>query len=169
MDKERAHPPLPHARYERFEGVRDLDAMFDELVPQTQRVIRIFDRSLSARFNTLVRCGLLEDFLRADTLNRMLIVVHDTEAVTRTIPRLVSLLQRFGDMAHLRQTPSWARHVYDPFVIFDASHYLHRFHYDQIRFARGLNEVAGARQLLDRHDELWEASTPVNAGGVTGL
>ena len=45
-------PALPHAQYERFESVRELEDMFDELIPQTQSVIRIFDRSLSARYNT---------------------------------------------------------------------------------------------------------------------
>ena len=61
------------------------------------------------------------------------------------------------------------RHVYDPFVIFDASHYLHRFHHERMRFARGLNEFAGAQQLLDRYTELWEVSTPSAATTVLGL
>ena len=38
---------LPHAEYERFESMREYEVMFDKLVPTTQRVIRIFDRSLS--------------------------------------------------------------------------------------------------------------------------
>ena len=60
----------------------------------------------------------------------------------------------------MRQTPRWARHLYDPFVIFDASHYLHRFHYEHMRYARGLNELEGTQQLLDRFSELWEVSKP---------
>jgi hypothetical protein len=169
MSDEPAQHALPHARYERYESTRELEAMFDELVPQTQRFIRIFDRSLSARFNTIVRCGLLESFLRADELNRLFIIVHESDSIVRVAPRLLNLLQRFANVAQVRQTPRWARHVYDPFVIFDASHYLHRFHYDQMRFARGQNELAGAQQLLDRYSELWEASTPVAANSVAGL
>ena len=60
-------PPsgLPHAQYERFESGRSYDDMFDELIGSTQRVIRVFDRSLSARYNTAARCDLLRAFLRA--------------------------------------------------------------------------------------------------------
>ena len=69
----------------------------------------------------------------------------------------------------MRQTPKSAKHLYDPFVIFDASRYLHRFHYDHMRYARGLNELEGTQQLLDRFAELWEVSTPAVSTGVVGL
>jgi len=162
-------PALPHAQYERFESVRELEDMFDELIPRTQRVIRVFDKSLSARYNTPRRCELLREFLRADPLNRLFIVVHEVESLARTVPRFVTLLQHFGHVAKVRQSPRGARHIYDPFSIFDASHYLHRFHHERMRFARGLNELTGAQQLLDRYSELWEVSTPAAATSVLGL
>src|SRR5688572_29242660 len=139
-------PPsqLPHAVYERFESTREFDAMFEELIPLTQRVIRIFDKSVSERYNSPARCNLLGDFLRAVPLNRLYLVLHEPESLARNCPRFATLLQRFGHIAKVRQTPRWARHLYDPFVIFDASHYLHRFHYQHMRFARGRNEVVGA-------------------------
>lgn len=160
---------LPHAKYERFESVRQMEDMFDALVPQTERVIRVFDRSLSARYNVPARCDLVRAFLRADPLNRLYIVLHDTDAIARTCPRFATLLQHYSHLAQVRQTPRWARHVHDPFAVFDASHYLHRFHYDHMRYARGLNEITGARELLDRHQELWDASTPAATAGVLGL
>ena len=161
--------PLPHAVYERFESTREFDAMFEELIPQTQRVIRIFDKSLSARYNSPAQCGLLSDFLRADPLNRLFVVLHEPDTMARMCPRFVTLLQRYGHIAKVRQTPRGARHLYDPFIIFDASHYLHRFHHQHMRYARGLNEVIGAQQLLDRYAELWEVSTAAGAMGVLGL
>ena len=161
--------PLPHAVYERFESAREFDAMFEELIPLTQRVIRIFDKSLSPRYNSPARCDLLRDFVRADPLNRLYVVVHEPESLMRNCPRFVTLLQRFGHVAKVRQTPRWARHIYDPFIIFDASHYLHRFHHQQMRFARGRNEVIGSQQLLDRFEELWEASTAAATTSVLGL
>src|SRR5688572_6449025 len=109
-------PALPHARYERLESVRELEDMFDELIPRTQRVIRIFDKSLSARYNTLGRCELLRDFLRADPLNRLFIVVHDLESMPRLVPRFVTLLQHYSHVAIIRQTPRAVRHIYDPFT-----------------------------------------------------
>ena len=162
-------PPLPHAQYERFESMREYDAMLDELVTKTQRVIRVFDKALSPSYNTQTRCDLLTNFLRADPLNRLFIVVHETETLERNCPRFVTLLQRFAHVAKVRQTPRWARHIYDPFVVFDASHYLHRFHHDHMRFARGTNDVDGAQQLLDRHNEMWEVSKPSPVASVTGL
>ena len=162
-------PALPHAEYERFESFREHDAMFDELVAQTQRVIRIFDRSLSARFNAPARCDAIRSFLRADPLNRLYIVLHEPDALARTCPRFLNLLQHYGHLAQVRQTPRWARHVYDPFAIFDATHYLHRFHYEHMRYARGLNELGGARELLDRFQDLWDASRPAATARVLGL
>jgi hypothetical protein len=162
-------PGLPHANYERFESMRQYEAMFDELIPRTQRVIRIFDRTLGASYNTPARCDLLRDFLRADPLNRLFVVVHDADTLPRVCPRLMALLQRYGHVAKLRQSPRAARHLYDPFVIFDASSYLHRFHHDHMRYARGLDDVDGTQQLLDRFEELWDASKPASAGGVVGL
>ena len=160
---------LPHAQYERFESMREYDAMFDELVPKTERIIRIFDKALAPSYNTPQRCNLLTQFLRADPLNRLFIVVHEVDNLERNCQRLVILLQRFGHVAKVRQTPRWARHIYDPFVIFDASHYLHRFHFDHMRFARGLSDVDAAQQLLERYNELWEVSKPSPVASVTGL
>ena len=164
-------PPaaLPHAQYERFESMREYDEMFDDLVVRTQSVIRIFERSLSPRYNTPARCSLLREFLRANPSNRLYIVLHEAESMARVCPRFVTLLQHFSHVAKVRQTPRWARHVYDPFAIFDASHYLHRFHSDHMRYARGLNELTGAQQLLDRHAEMWDASKAAATTSVLGL
>jgi hypothetical protein len=162
-------PGLPNARYERFDGMREYDAMFDELIPKTQRVIRVFDRALSRDYNSLARCQALAQFLKSDSMNRLELVVHATAGIERVCPRFVTLLQRYGHVAKVRQTPRWARHVYDPFIVFDASHYLHRFHYERMGFARGLNELEGTQQLLERFGELWEASQPAFGASVLGL
>ena len=148
--------------------MREYEAMFDELIPKTERVIRIFDQSLYASYNS-ARCTLLRQFLRADPANRLHIVLHEVTGFERLSPHFVTLLQQFSHVAKVRQTPRSARHLYDPFVIFDASHYLHRFHHAHMRYARGLDEVEGAQQLIDRFGELWEASKPAPAASVTGL
>jgi hypothetical protein len=162
-------PALPHAQYERFESSRQYEEMFDALVPTTQRLIRVFDNALPVTYNTAARCDILREFLRADPLNRLFIVLHDTAHLERTCPRFVALMQRFSHSAKMRQTPKSARHLYDAFVIFDASHYLHRFHHDHMRFARGLNELEGTQKLLERHNELWDASSPYSPASIAGL
>ena len=160
--------PLPHAQYERFESLRQYEEMLDALIPQTQRIIRIFDKSLTRSFNDSARCSLLREFLRGDSSNRLYVVLHEVDRIS-ACPRFVALLQHFSHSAKVRQTPRSARHIYDSFVIFDASHYLHRFHHNHMRYARGLNELVGAQQLLDRYGELWEASQAAAATGVLGL
>jgi hypothetical protein len=160
---------LPHADYQRFDSMRQYEAMFDELIPQTQRIIRIFDRALSASYNANARCDLLRQFLRADPANRLYVVVHETDGLERVCPRFMALLQRYGHLVKLRQTPRSARHLYDPFAVFDGSHYLHRFHYDHMRYARGMNDAEGTQQLVDRFNELWEASKAAATGGPVGL
>jgi hypothetical protein len=160
---------LPHARYRRFEGMREYEAVIDELIPQTQSRIRIFDRSLSRAYNSPERHELLRQFLLANRLNRLLIVLHETDKFDRHHPRMRRLLEQFTDAVSIRETQQPARHVYDPFVIFDASHYVHRFHYDYLRAAQGTHDVVGTQQLLDRFNEIWEASAAAVAPTVSGL
>lgn len=160
---------LPHAQYRRFEGMREYESLVDELIPQTQSRIRVFDRSLSHAYNTAQRQELLRQFLLANRLNRLFIVLHEVDRFDRDQPRMVQLLEQFSEAVSIRITLRPARHLYDPFVIFDASHYLHRFHYDHLRAAQGMNEVVGTQQLLDRFNEIWEASAPAVSSSVSGL
>jgi hypothetical protein len=161
--------PLPHASYRRFESAREYESMFDELLPSAQQTIRVFDHGLASPFNSPERCERLAAFLKAGAPNRLHVVVHAVSGVERSCPRFLALLQRFSHVAKVRQTPRWARHVYDRFVVFDTLHYLHCFHYAHGRFARGTNDIDGARELLDRFEELWQASQPAVSASVLGL
>jgi hypothetical protein len=170
--KERTAEPtgnLPNAEYRRFESMREYEAVIDALIPHTQRVIRIFDRSLSRAYNSSERFEALRQFLRASLANRLMIVLHDTLRLERECPRMIELKRQFSAAVKINETLRPAKHVYDPFVIFDASHYVHRFHYDHLRAAHGSNDVSGAQLLLDRFDEIWEASAPAVSAYVTGL
>jgi hypothetical protein len=162
-------PGLPLAAYRRFEGMREYESLLDGLIPQTQRYIRIFDKRLSRSYNSPERQELVRQFLLGNPLNRLMIVVHEAAPLDLECPRLVHLLQQFGHAIKIRQTQRAASHLYDPFVVFDASHYLHRFHYDHLRAAVGTHDVNGANELLDRFGEIWEASTPAAVAGATGL
>lgn len=160
---------LPNAEYQRFEGMREYEALIDRYIPQTLRVIRVFDRVLSRAYNAEPRCELLRQFLRASRVNRLFIVLHEAADVERHYPRFIELLRHFNHAISVRETLQPAKHVYDPFVVFDASHYVHRFHYDHLRAARGTNDIVGAQQLIDRFAEIWEASTPAVSSDVSGL
>lgn len=160
---------LHDAQYRRFESFREYEVLLDSLIPQTQSVIRVFDRALSATWNAPGRTTLLRQFLRQNPVNRLLVILHDTNAVERTLPRLAELNRDFGHAFKIRRTPRIAHHLYDPFAVFDASHYLHRFHHAHMRAAIGTHDVEGSRQLLDRHQELWEVCTPVVFSSPSGL
>ena len=162
-------PSLPITSYQRFESFREYETLIDTLLPQTETVVRVFDNALPVAWNSTQRDTLLRQFLRNNPLNRLYIVLHETDLIERQLPRLVELQRDFGHAFKLRRTPKMARHLYDPFVIFDASHYLHRFHHAHMRAAIGTHDVDGAQALLDRHQELWEVSTPVSFGTASGL
>ena len=160
---------LPNAEYRRFEGVRQYEELIDGLIPQAQRVIRVFDKTLSRTWDSPQRNEALRRFLLTNRVNRLFIVVHDAEPIERECPRVMDLVRQFSAAVRIHQTLSPAKHVYDPFVVFDASHYVHRFHYHYLRAAHGANDVIGAQQLLDRYAEIWEASAHAVSAGTSGL
>jgi hypothetical protein len=160
---------LPISRYRRFESFREYETLFDAMVPQTEAIIRVFDRVLPQAWNEKPRIELLRQFLLRNRVNKLMIVLHVTDNIERKIPRLVELINYFSHAVKIRQTPRMAHHVYDPFIIFDASHYLRRFHHAHMRAAQGTHDVEGTLQLLDRHAELWEVSTAVSLASVSRL
>jgi hypothetical protein len=160
---------LPNAEYRRFEGMREYEALLDDLIPRTQRIIRVFDKSLSRAWNTPQRHELLRQFLLASRQNRLLIVVHDAGPIEREIPRMRELVRQFGTAVRIHETLVAAKEIYDPFVVFDANHYLHRFHHRFLRASQGVNELVGAQQLLDRYAELWDASMLAVSAEASGL
>lgn len=160
---------LPNAEYRRFEGLGEYEALIDRLIPQTQRAIRVFDRTLSRSWNASHRYEALRQFLLANRANRLFIVVHDAEPIERECPRLLGLVRQFSAAVRIHATLNAAKHVYDPFVVFDSTHYVHRFHYRYLRAAHGANDLIGAQQLLDRYTEIWEASERAISAGTSGL
>ena len=171
-EKAAAAPPtgnLPNAEYRRFESMREYEAVIDAFIPQTQRIIRVFEKTLGREWNSPERHEALRQFLLANRKNRLLVVIHEAEPVPRSCPRMVELVRQFGSAVRIHETLVAAKQVYDPFVVFDAIHYVHRFHYRFLRAAQGTNDVLGAQQLIDRHAELWDASALAISAGTSGL
>ncbi len=162
-------PKLPTAQYRRFESAREYEAIIDASIPRTAGFIRVFDRELGRAWNAGDRHDALRRFLLADRANRLLIVVHEASRIDRDCPRMAGLVQQFSHAVKIHETLRIAKSFYDPFVVFDGNHYVHRFHYDHLRAAQGTDDVAGAQVLLDRFEELWEASAAAVSAGTTGL
>ena len=159
----------PDAQYRRFESNREYEALIDQMIPLTQRIIRVFDKSLSRDYNSAARIELLRRFLLGARTNKLLIVVHESRQLQAEHPRLVDLARQFSHACTIRETLKGAKHVYDPFIVFDGSHYLHRFHHAHMRASQGLHDVTAAQQLIERFDEISECSGPPLAAHVTGL
>lgn len=159
----------PYARYRRFDSFREYEELLDQLIPRTQRIIRVFDKVLSRHYNAVTRIDSLEHFIRADPANRLTIILHDSSTVATQCPRFMDLLRGHYRSITVRQTLQRVRHAHDPFVTFDGNHYLHRFHFDHMRSAIGEDDVVGCQQLVDRFNELAEYASPPMGTNVTGL
>ena len=161
MSEQLQHQPLQSAA--------DYEAALDALLAKAQRTIRIFDHTLERGYNSVKRCDTLRSFLLAGRLNRIYIVVHDTDNIVRDCPRLMLLLKQFNHSMTIHETHPHVKGIGDTFVAVDDSHYLHRFHYDDTRGLLAFNDVAGARQLIERFDDISDASFPAVFATTLGL
>ena len=142
----------------------------DTVIEQARRRIRIFDFNLDdGGYNSPRRDDLLRAFLLANRSARLEVALHDTDHLTQSCPRLMSILRQFSHAVYFYQTTAQARHVYDPFVIVDGTHYVHRFHYESPRAVMALDDIAGAHVLERRFEEIWQASVPTVSATTLGL
>lgn len=158
--------PLQH---QPLNGIVEYEAALDALLSKAQHTIRVFDRVLGKDFDHAKRHDVLREFLRADRSNRLSIVLHQTGNLARDCPRLLALLKPYSHSLSIHETQPHAQNAQDPFVIVDDRHFLHRFHYDGLRSLLAWNDPNGARQLLERFDNLWEASFPAVSATTIGL
>jgi len=164
--------PVPPERMpgeRKLEGIAAYDDALDELIANATHTVRIFDRRIGAAFNTQRRCDLLRRLLLAKRTNRVRIALHETANVVRDCPRLLLLLKQFSHGLAIYQTLPAARRVYDPFAIADEARFVHRFHYNDMRGAATVGDVAATQTLLKRFDEIWQASAPAVTASISGL
>ena len=153
----------------KLEGLVAYEAALDELIANTAQTVRIFDKNIGRGFNTSQRYDLLRQLLLAKRTNRLYIVLHETANITRDCPRLMMLLKQFSHGISIHQTLPAARRVYDPFAVGDDMRFVHRFHYDDVRGAATIGDIANTRLLLKRFEEIWAASAPAVAATTIGL
>jgi hypothetical protein len=163
MNETRTPRQLPLASVSEFE-----DAL-DNVIALASRELRIFDTTLGRRFNSIARAEAIRSFLLASRRNRLRIVIHETTHLDRDCPRLMTLLRSFSHAISIHETQPQAKLVYDPFTIADELHYARRFHFDEMRGLCGMDDPIGARTLIDRFEEIWEASSPSVSATTLGL
>jgi hypothetical protein len=150
-------------------GNAEYEAALDTLLEKPQKIVRIFENVLGKGYNSPRRCELLRAFLLANPRNRLQIVVHDTLAINRDCPRLLNLLRVHAHAISIHETHQAAKAVYDPFAVADDLHYVHRFHFEELRGLLALDDPIGTHTFIERFGEIWEESSPAVSATTLGL
>ena len=148
----------------------EYETAIDEVIAQAQSTLHVFDTDLKhGGYSSLKRFEGLRDFLLRSRGNRLVLVLHESDYLTAHCPRLMNLLKMHSHCIEIHKTHEHARLASDPFVVADATHYLHRFHHDDARSLLALHDHAGARQLEERFGQLLAASHPAVFATTLGL
>lgn len=142
----------------------------DDVIAVAEREIRLFDISLEGRgFNAPARIERLRAFLVAGRAHRLLVALHDTEALDRDAPRLLALVRQFPMSVEIHRTVGQARDAMDPFLLADDHSVWHRMHHERPRAIVAVHSPSDAIPLAQRFGEIWELSEPCALGRVLGL
>jgi len=153
-----------------FTSLMEYRQALDTLVAQVRHTLRLFDCDMhDGGWNSPQRYEGLKCFLLASPQNRLHIVLHKVDYVSRNCPRMMRLLREHSDAVFIHQTNPEARGVFDSMLIADDAHYLHRFHYAQPRGEYALNDPDKTQGLLQHFNEIWHASTLAVPATTLGL
>lgn len=178
MDKPSHQPenpsqPEPEKVYRLMETNQEALEAIEQVVGAAQRELRIFDtspRALSDRgFGHPARIADLQVLLLGTREHRMRIVLHDTQGMESTLPRLMDLLTRFSGQVHIHRTLGVATEARDSLIIADSSHFWRKLHVEQSRSVVTLHDSAATLALCERFEEIWENSEIAVASRTLGL
>lgn len=164
------NPEKPVLLHRQLNSSADYTEALDVLIGLARHRLRIFDYNLEdGGYTTLRRYDLLRTFLLASRSNRLEIVLHDIDYLTRFCPRILGLLKQFSHAITVQETTPQAKAIYDPFTIADEACFLHRFHYDNPRALLALHDIEGSHVLIKRFEEIRAASAPAIPATILGL
>jgi hypothetical protein len=168
MQQETTQAPEPQRRLITLRS--EYHAAVGELLPVAQRELRIFDPDLSELgLQGEERLRHLHGFLRASRNNRLFIIVHRTDFIMKSAPRLMSLLGTFSGSMFIRQTTGDATRVEDCFFLCDEEHFARRPVWRQFRGTVYRDAPAEGRGVRERFDQIWESSFPGVSATQIGL
>lgn len=163
------HSPPPVPRHHELDSRTPLEQATDRVLALGRHRIAIFGKTFGAEWNDPERVAAIRQFCLASRRNRIRIVLHDPHPMYRSCPRLLGLLRQFSHVIAINESQYQAKNVYDPFVLVDDRHYVHRFHYDAPKGLLALDDPHGASTLRDRFEELWGASEEAIPATTLGL
>ncbi len=152
-----------------FTGKDAYEDFIDEVITLAQYELRIFEQQLGIAYNSRARHDALRHFLLSSQRSRLRIIVHDVATIEGDCPRMLELLRTFTHAVAIHETQPQAKSVYDPFVVADESHSVRRFHFDNLRGLYARDDPIEAHTLVERFEEIWEASAPAVNATTIGL
>ncbi len=162
MDEELKHTQL--------NGTPDYIEALDTICGLATRSLCIFEQDFDGLgFNSEKRYDLLYHFLLSNPYNRLYLLAHSMNYLSRDCPRIGMLLRNFSHNMQVFRTPQHMMNVSEPFAVADEKHFVRRFHFDDTRGILALNDPQGARALHSQFNEMWAASRPGLSGTTTGL
>jgi hypothetical protein len=142
----------------------------DALCALAQRNLYLFEKNYEKLgYNGLERYETLRKFLLASSANRLFLLAHDTRHLATQCPRMMMLLRQFSASLFIYQTPKNLQHLTEPFAIADETHYVRRFHFDDVRGIAAKNDPENALSLKSRFLEMWSTSHPAVSATTLGL
>jgi hypothetical protein len=160
----------PQPDYRILSGNAESLAAIESVVDVAQKTLRVFDFTLANRgFNSPGLAGKLRDFIVAGRAHRLLIALHDPDALARECPRLLALLRQFPMSIEIHRTVGEACNAHDPFIIADDHSVWHQLHHDQPRAIVALHSPPDALPISQRFDEIWDLSEPAISATTLGL
>ena len=153
-----------------FASLSAYQQALDQVIEQARHTLYFFEYDLhEGGWNSPQRENLLQQFILRSTNNRLHIALHSVDFVRRHCPRLLNLQRQYSYAVFIHETNPEARSINDPMLIADGRHYVHRFHYAQVRGELVLHDPDQTLRLAQRFDEIWRASTVAVTATTLGL
>lgn len=147
----------------------EFTAALDEVIARADRTLRIFDPTLEHYgLNSAAREEQLAEFLNRRRTNRLMLVAHDMQVVTRAA-RFMRLLRRFSHAIAVHQTHDAIRNLEDVLIVADDLHCLRRPHHQHPKGVVYFDDRGETREWLNRFNAIWEQSNPAVSATTVGL
>lgn len=151
-------------------GERNYESATRLMIECAGRELKIFDPDLSrGGYHSLEIHQSLESFLAKDRLNRVTMVLHDSQYFYARCSRLIELMKRYTHAMTIYLTDERGHAAQDAFVLADRGDYLHRFHIDHARFKYVHDDEVAAKPLHERFEQLLDVTSVTLSVSTTGL
>lgn len=151
-------------------GERNYESATRLIIERAERELKIFDPDLSrGGYQSHELNQSLENFLAKDSLNRITIILHESQFLYTRCPRLIALMKRYTHALSIYLTDERGHVAQDAFVLADRGDYLHRFHVDHARFKFVHGDEAAAKPIHERFAQLLDVTSVMLSVSATGL